>query len=180
VVSGAQRWTITCVHRILLINYAIPITFAQFTIKFHYGRNTGTPFAGPYPLTVILRSSVLSVRTKQVRYIVRGTKGTYQKFGVDVQEDQMKAAPSFQAILGDDFGVEDKALWGTGEWLRDGQVVIEEYVTLDVSFLSSTKYPDLIECPRHSRELTSPYSATLHRRSARVLLRRSSGNKQPL
>jgi hypothetical protein len=80
---------------------------------------------------------VLSVRTKQVRYVIRGTKGTYQKFGVDAQEDQMKAASSFQAILGDNFGVEDKALWGTGEWLRDGQVVTEEYVTLGFGFLSS-------------------------------------------
>jgi len=48
-----------------------------------------------------------------------------EKYGVDVQEDQMKASQSFQSILADDFGKEDESMWGTGEWLKDGQVVTE-------------------------------------------------------
>ncbi|PPQ77371.1 hypothetical protein CVT25_010953 [Psilocybe cyanescens] len=83
----------------------------SFTIYMHYSagaRNT-------YPLTAILRSHTLSVRSPQLRYVVRGTKGTYTKFGVDVQEDQLKVISSPKAILEGRYGMEPDYLWGTVE-----------------------------------------------------------------
>ena len=69
--------------------------------------------AGParkHPLTANLRAHTLSVRSPQPRYIVRGTKGTFTKFGVDVQEEQLKALSN--AIFKTEFGREPESLWG--------------------------------------------------------------------
>jgi len=63
----------------------IPAVF-QFTIIMHYPRTE----QNPYLLTVILRAHPLSQRTPQLRFTVRGSKGTFVKFGLDVQEQQMK------------------------------------------------------------------------------------------
>ena len=65
-----------------------------------------------YPLTVDLRAHILSVHCPQPRYIVRGTKGTFTKFGVDVQEEQLKVMTS---PLDDEFGREPENRWGTVE-----------------------------------------------------------------
>ena len=91
------------------------------TIYFHYPRAE----TKRYPLTCILRGSILSVRAKQLRYCVRGTKGTYYKTGVDVQEDQLRAAKTPQLIYNEGFGKEGDDIYGTCEWLRDGKVVSE-------------------------------------------------------
>lgn len=79
----------------------------------------------PQSLKVILRGHILSVRSRQVRYVVRGTRGTYLKSGVDVQEDQLKVIPSPAAIAQSaEYGVEPEDIWGTVENLGpDGQVV---------------------------------------------------------
>lgn len=50
-----------------------------FNINLDYGR-----------LKVILRSSLL-VREETPRYIIHGTKGSFIKYGIDVQEDHLKA-----------------------------------------------------------------------------------------
>ncbi len=50
-----------------------------FNIHFDYGR-----------LKVALRSSLL-VREETPRYIIHGTKGSFIKYGIDVQEDHLKA-----------------------------------------------------------------------------------------
>ncbi len=50
-----------------------------FNIHLDYGR-----------LKVILRSSLL-VREETPRYIIHGTKGSFIKYGIDVQEDHLKA-----------------------------------------------------------------------------------------
>ncbi len=58
--------------------------------------------AEPDSITVILgygaggplvtaKAGVISVETEQLRYWVRGTKGSFKKFHLDVQEDQLKA-----------------------------------------------------------------------------------------
>lgn len=52
----------------------------------HYPRTE----ENPYLLTVTLRSHPLSQRTPQLRYTVRGSRGTFVKYGLDVQEQQMK------------------------------------------------------------------------------------------
>ena len=50
-----------------------------FDVKMDYGR-----------LKVTLKSSLL-VREDTPRYILQGTKGSFVKYGIDIQEDQLKA-----------------------------------------------------------------------------------------
>lgn len=77
-----------------------------------------------YPLTAILRASILSVRSPQVRYVVRGDRGTYTKYGIDVQEEQLKVISSPNAILKEEFGMEPEYLWGSVEKMEaDDQTV---------------------------------------------------------
>jgi len=40
---------------------------------------------------VTVKAGVMCVETEQLRYWVRGTKGSFKKFHLDVQEDQLKA-----------------------------------------------------------------------------------------
>lgn len=42
-------------------------------------------------LIVLVRIGVLSAETRQPRFWIRGSKGSYRKYGLDVQEDQLKA-----------------------------------------------------------------------------------------
>ncbi|KAF9534158.1 hypothetical protein CPB83DRAFT_803853 [Crepidotus variabilis] len=95
----------------------------SFTIHMHYD-------AGPrsqYPLTVILRGHILSARSPQVRYVVRGTKGTYLKFGIDVQEDALKIISSPKAILEAAFGQEPKNIWGTIDKLEADDLTVTKH-----------------------------------------------------
>jgi scyllo-inositol 2-dehydrogenase (NADP+) len=62
-----------------------------FDIKLDYG-----------DLKVSLRSSLL-VRENSPRYIIHGTKGSFVKYGIDVQEDHLKAGKQPTDV---DFGVE--------------------------------------------------------------------------
>lgn len=71
--------------------------------------------AGRYPLTVLLRAHIVSVRTPQLRFVVRGDKGTFTKYGLDVQEDQLKAMPSPSIVFEDGFGREPENIWGAVE-----------------------------------------------------------------
>ncbi|KAI0323804.1 NAD(P)-binding protein, partial [Cubamyces sp. BRFM 1775] len=79
----------------------------------------------PQSFTAILRGHILSVRSPQVRYVVRGTHGTFLKYGVDVQADQLKVIPTPAAIAQNtEYGVEPEDIWGTVESLdADGKVV---------------------------------------------------------
>jgi scyllo-inositol 2-dehydrogenase (NADP+) len=62
-----------------------------FDIKLDYGK-----------LKVTLRSSLL-VREESPRYLIHGTKGSFVKYGIDVQEDHLKAGMMPQDI---GFGIE--------------------------------------------------------------------------
>jgi hypothetical protein len=77
-----------------------------------------------YPVTVILRSHILSVRSHQLRYVVRGTQGTYSKFGIDIQEDQLKVISSPSAVFEDQYGREPEYLWGTIEKMEADEVTV--------------------------------------------------------
>jgi len=77
----------------------------------------------PKPFTVILRAHILSVRSPQLRYKVRGTKGTFVKYGLDTQEAQLGVLPEPNGIYADDFGAEPEDVWGTVENLTaDGSI----------------------------------------------------------
>ena len=81
---------------------------------------------------MILRGHILSVRSPQVRYVVRGTKGTFLKYGVDVQEDQLKVIPRPAEMFSDQaYGMEPEDIWGTVQNMgEDGRVVESSYVSL--------------------------------------------------
>lgn len=81
----------------------------SFTIYMQYSPNS----ARPYPFTVILRAHTLSVRSPQLRFVLRGTNGSYTKFGIDIQEDQLKAMPNVSDIFSAEYGREPREIWGT-------------------------------------------------------------------
>ncbi|KAI0080650.1 oxidoreductase [Panus rudis PR-1116 ss-1] len=100
----------------------------NFTISLHYPalKPRSSTSVAPTSFTVVLRGTTLSVRSSQLRYIVRGTSGTFTKTGVDVQEDQLKVIGSPKEIVDESntaYGQEPEAIWGTLENLKDGQVV---------------------------------------------------------
>ncbi|KAF9263540.1 NAD(P)-binding protein [Marasmius fiardii PR-910] len=85
--------------------------------------------AGPalrYPLTAILRSHILSVRSPQLRYIVKGAKGTYSKYGVDIQEGQLKAISGPTDIFSNTYGLEPESMWGELENIGADEVTVKK------------------------------------------------------
>ncbi|KAL4241475.1 Gfo/Idh/MocA family oxidoreductase [Abortiporus biennis] len=89
----------------------------NFTITLHYPSLSKPNDTGvkPTSFTVILRGSPLSVHTPQLRYIARGTKGTYTKYGVDPQEDQLKVIKSPSEVVDPnnvEYGQEPESLFG--------------------------------------------------------------------
>ena len=66
----------------------------------------------------------MSVRSPQVRFIVRGTKGTYLKYGMDVQEGQLRVLSSPKAILEKEYGEEPEYLWGTIERIEADDLTV--------------------------------------------------------
>ncbi|KAI0677009.1 oxidoreductase [Trametes maxima] len=98
-----------------------------FTLYLHYPPLKAAVGTQPQSFTVILRGHILSVRSPQVRYVVRGTRGTYLKYGVDVQEDQLKVIPDpAQITQSTEYGVEPESIWGTVDNLAaDGAAVVK-------------------------------------------------------
>ena len=47
--------------------------------------------------------------------MVRGTRGTFVKYGIDVQEDQLKAMSTPRFIFEEQYGKEPESIWGTVE-----------------------------------------------------------------
>ncbi|KAF6762371.1 oxidoreductase [Ephemerocybe angulata] len=96
-----------------------------FTVQLSYERDSSRQ----YPLNVILRSTPLSVKTQQLRYVVRGTRGTYTKHGLDTQEDHLKMISSPKAILCEEFGEEPEYLNGKIEKiLADNETITKTTV----------------------------------------------------
>ncbi|TFK76044.1 NAD(P)-binding protein [Pluteus cervinus] len=91
-----------------------------FTIHLHYPAGT----VSLHPVTVILRAHILSVKATQLRYIVRGTQGTFTKYGLDVQEDQLKVLSTPAGIYESGFGKEPENLWAELELFKaDGATI---------------------------------------------------------
>lgn len=63
------------------------------------------------PILVTVKAGVVSPEEEQLRYWVRGTKGSFKKFHLDVQEDQLRLhgiGPGHK-----DFGVDPESHYGT-------------------------------------------------------------------
>ena len=82
-----------------------------FELRLDYGR-----------LKARLRASLL-VREPAPRYTVHGTVGSFLKWGLDVQEDQLKAGGPLPGDLR--FGEEDSQNWGLLHTHHNGSLVRE-------------------------------------------------------
>lgn len=103
--------------------------FDKFTIHFHYDP-TGER---SIPLLAILRAHILSVRATQVRFIVRGDKGTFIKYGLDNQEDQLKVMQNPMDIHSAIFGKESESIWGTVETIDEQGIITKNmYVSINI------------------------------------------------
>jgi predicted dehydrogenase len=71
-------------------------------------------------LVVTAKAGVISLATKQLRFWARGTQGSYLKYHLDIQEDQLKAGLK----PGDEgFGIEPLGNAGTLTVLKNGKLV---------------------------------------------------------
>jgi hypothetical protein len=63
----------------------------------------------------------LSVKKSQLRFSVKGTKGSFEKKGLDPQEDQLKARKP--SPLDPEFGREAEAIFGTLDTLTENGAI---------------------------------------------------------
>ena len=67
--------------------------------------------------------------------------GTFTKYGLDVQEDQLKAMPDPSSIFEEDFGREPESIWGYVENLVDsGEIKRSQYVCRGLETLSLAQF----------------------------------------
>jgi predicted dehydrogenase len=76
------------------------------------------------------RASVVSPEVSQLRYWVRGTKGSFKKFHLDCQEDQLKAGMG----PGDSgYGLEPRERYGVLTTSKDGEITSEVVPTVEAA-----------------------------------------------
>jgi predicted dehydrogenase len=95
-----------------------PIGFADScTIHMHYDGMMAT-----------VRASVVSPEVNQLRYWVRGDKGSFKKYHLDCQEEQLKAGMR----PGDSgYGLESKDRYGVLTTVKDGKMTSEVVPTVE-------------------------------------------------
>lgn len=65
------------------------------------------------PLIVTVRASIMSSLPLQQRFLVKGSKGSFIKFGIDPQESFLKRlAAGEQVGLEEGYGRESEDIWG--------------------------------------------------------------------
>jgi predicted dehydrogenase len=74
------------------------------------------------------RASVVSPETSQLRYWVRGDKGSFKKFHLDCQEDKLKAGmrPGDKG-----YGIEPKDRYGVLTTFQNGEIMTEVVPTVE-------------------------------------------------
>jgi len=124
-----------------------------FTIFLHYPPRPSAEGLQPASFTAILRSHILSVRSPQVRYVVRGVRGTYTKCGIDVQEEQLKAITSPSEILqSPTYGKEPEQQWGTLENLVENDKVVKSIWPTTEKGDNAALFVNLAEAIRQGKE----------------------------
>jgi predicted dehydrogenase len=73
-------------------------------------------------LVVYVRIGVVSVESKQVRFWVRGSKGSYHKTGLDPQEEQLRGGGKATDAQ---FGREDESRFGRLSVLEENGSVVD-------------------------------------------------------
>ncbi|EWC47171.1 hypothetical protein DRE_03540 [Drechslerella stenobrocha 248] len=83
----------------------------SFTLYLYYSADSNAGKAnGGHPITAELKSSMVSATPRQNRWVVKGWRATYKKFGTDVQEKQLRESGA-AAIRQWDYATEN-----VGEW----------------------------------------------------------------
>ena len=72
---------------------------------------------------VTVKASVMIVETSQLRFWIRGTKGSYEKYCIDVQEEKLKAG---MKPTDEGFGKEDRENWAKLTTLEGETPVVRE------------------------------------------------------
>lgn len=91
-----------------------PAVDDTFLIHFHYDTK-------PFPIRATVTASSLSVKKSQARFNVRGTKGSFEKRGIDSQEDQLKAREL--SVLDPKFGCEPESIYGTLDFVTESGAI---------------------------------------------------------
>ncbi|KAK4240454.1 hypothetical protein C8A03DRAFT_42067 [Achaetomium macrosporum] len=91
-------------------------------------------------LLVTVKTAIVTVMKDQLRFFVRGTQGTYIKFGTCPQESQAIAAPG-QPATSPDWGVEDARIWGTLITLTEFDPKSQQFDEESKKYIG--KYPSL-------------------------------------
>lgn len=88
----------------------LPSVPDSFQIQLHYPPSPSAP-SRQLPLIATAQSSSLSLLTPQQRFLVKGTKASFIKHGLDVQEDQLKKFGK-DATGKEEFGRESEEAYG--------------------------------------------------------------------
>ena len=84
-------------------------------------------------LVVTLRASILSPLPSQIRFLIKGSTGSFVKYGMDAQD--LRQLGKSKGVDRDGYGSEPKETWGTlYEVKEDGKVLGQDPgVRYDVS-----------------------------------------------
>ncbi|GAA5949103.1 hypothetical protein JCM3765_004012 [Sporobolomyces pararoseus] len=96
----------------------------SFRILLHYPPSPSTP-SRSLPLTAIAQSSSLSLMNPQQRFLIKGTKASFLKYGLDPQEDSLKKFGKDAVSNEGEFGKESKEMSGTLWTKEKGEEKIE-------------------------------------------------------
>ncbi|WP_167619023.1 Gfo/Idh/MocA family oxidoreductase [Maribellus sediminis] len=95
----------------------------------------------------LLKCSYL-VKDPGARYTIHGEYGTFYKYGIDAQEENLKAG---HLPEGEDWGREEPELWGTLVYEEDGEDVEELIETIPGNY--NIFYDNVFEAVRNKAEL---------------------------
>ncbi|KAF2764693.1 NAD(P)-binding protein [Teratosphaeria nubilosa] len=93
-------------------------THDSCTVLLHY----------PGPMLVTVKAGVVSPEVEQLRYWIKGTTGSFKKFNLDVQEDQLRSGT--HKLDDEDFGVDPESSHGFLTTIVDGKPSRETYPTV--------------------------------------------------
>lgn len=116
-------------------------------------------------LSASANANVMAIDTAHLRFWVRGDKGTYKKYHLDCQEDQLKSG----MVPGDrGFGVEDEKLSGDLTTLVDGKPEKKKFKNIEPETYSAL-YKGFAEAIKANKEELVPVKASEARDVLRVI-----------
>lgn len=120
---------------------------------------------GPGKTLVTAKAGVLAIETEQLRYWVRGAKGSFKKFHLDCQEDQLKAGlkPGDKG-----FGIESADASGLLTVLEEGKPKRSVFANIEPKTYA-TLYSGFVEAISGGGESAVPVTAASARDVLKIL-----------